>query len=180
MIDKDREEMLRGRLQQLSEARRQAALRAMYAPALVESINSATGLALRVEDFGPCTVERTLDWPEDIRNAPGLVLPYVSRAAVDQVLKCIDEKLGGLDGSLGLHDKDYLGFACVTNFSVRLMSGAAAALSDSMLFYPNASELSILVDCYGNDPKIQFSIVVQGDELSFLRECFISHPVRET
>lgn len=175
MTDREREETLRARLQQLSDARRQAASRAKYAPVLVELINSATGLKLRVEDFGPYTVKRALDWPEDIRCAPGLVLPYVSRAAADQVLICMDEKLGGLSGVLGLHDKDYLGFASVTSFSVRLMSGAASALSDSILFYPSSSELAILVDCYGNEPAVQFSIVVQGDDLNQLRECFISN-----
>ena len=101
-------------------------------------------------------------WPRDIRDAPGLVRAYVGPAEALRVMQCVERRLGPLEGEIGFHEKDYLGFAPVSGFTVTSMVAVAAFTGDSALFHAEAAGVVILVDCYGNNAEEQFSVVIQG------------------
>jgi len=92
----------------------------------------------------------------------GLVRAYVGLAEALRIMRCVERRLGPLEGEIGFHEKDYLGFAPVSGFTVTSMVALAAFTGDSALFHSDAAEVVILVDCYGYNAEEQFSVVIQG------------------
>lgn len=153
---------VRKRRMLLADERERAHLRLRHGAALVQAINDAASCSLRIEDFRTRSFDRDIVWPQDIRDAPGLVRAYVVLAEALRVMHCVERRLGPLEGEIGFHEKDYLGFAPVSGFTVTSMVALAAFTGDSALFHSDAAEVVILVDCYGYNAEEQFSVVIQG------------------
>jgi len=150
-------------------------MRERFGEQLIRAINAATSKTLGLEDFQPRSPELTLEWPEDIRDAPGLVRAYVAESDAISTMRCVERNVGPLVGAIGFHEKDYLGFACISDFAASSMVAIAASTMDSVLFFAEDLGIVILVDCNGNSAPEQFSIVIQGGRiLESLRECFSS------
>lgn len=161
-MEKDRWDEVRKRRMLLADERERANLRLRHGAALVQAINEAASCSLRIEDFRARSFEGDIVWPRDIRDAPGLVLAYVGLAEALRVMHCVERRLGPLEGEIGFHEKDYLGFAPVSGFTVTSMVAVAASTAESSLFHAEAAGVVILVDCYGNNAEEQFSVVIQG------------------
>lgn len=73
---------------------------------------------------------------------------------------------------IGFHDKDFIGFAPISNILVDSMVEIAESTMESVLFYVEDSPLIIMVDCYGLDPETRFSVVIQNDSSGILNTCF--------
>jgi hypothetical protein len=173
MKDEAAVQELRKKWQRAAVLRQHAEMRARFGEQFVRAINEATSKALVLEDFTLRTFALSLEWPEDIRDAPGLVRAYVAGSDAARIMNCVGRGLGPLVGALGFHEKDYLGFACVTDFTVPSMVAIAASTMDSVLFHAEKPEIVVLVDCYGNTAEEQFSVVIQGRGIpDCVRECF--------
>jgi len=153
---------VRKRRMLLAEERERAHLRLRHGAALVQAINEAASCSLRIEDFRTRSSDWDIVWPQDIRNAPGLVRAYVGLAEALRVMRCVERRLGALEGEIGFHEKDYLGFAPVRGFAVTSMVAVAASTGESALFHSEAAGVVILVDCYGYNAEEQFSVVIQA------------------
>lgn len=178
-MDKDRTELLRAERIEVAASVERAGMRKAHGPGLVEQINASAGLSLLLEDFGPRCVERELDWPRDIRDSPGLVAAYVDKATAEQIVDFLSAALGLQNGYLGFHEAEYLGFARVRDFSLRIMLEIATSTSGPVLFYSEGSEFVLLVDSYGRDAASQYSVVLQGESLGCCEGCF-QLPVQST
>jgi len=146
----------------LADERERVHLRSRHGPALVQAINEAASCNLSIDDFRTRSFEWDIVWPPDIRDAPGLVRAYVGQAEALRVMQCVERRLGPLEGEIGFHEKDYLGFAPVSGFAVTSMVAIAASTGDSALFHSESAGVVILVDCYGNTADEQFSVLIQG------------------
>jgi len=175
MSDEDKRIELQLRRLQLGLSRERAEKRARFGEELVRVINAATSRGLELDEFQLRQFHREIDWPRDIRDASGLVLAYVDRSTALGAMKCVANELGPVSGSLGYHEKDYLGFAAVESLDVSRMVDIAEQAEDSALFHVCTLDLVILVDCYGNIDEERFSVVIQGGEvLSRLVPCFLA------
>lgn len=173
MKDEEKVRELREKRLQLAALRERAELRGRFGEQMVGAINEATSNALRLEDFQSLPVALTLEWPSDIRDAPGLVRAYVAEADAISTMSCVERKLGTLVGAIGFHEKDYLGFARISDFAASSMVAIAASTMDSVVFHAESLGVVILVDCYGSSVAEQFSVVIQGPRIpDSIRECF--------
>lgn len=173
MMDEGKVRELREKRMQLATLREHAQMRDRFGEQLVRAINAATSKTLGLEDFQSRSPELTLEWPEDIRDAPGLVRAYVAESDAISTMRCVERKVGPLVGAIGFHEKDYLGFACISDFAASSMVAIAASTMDSVVFFAENLGIVILVDCYGNSAAEQFSVVIQGAETpESIRECF--------
>lgn len=127
---------------------------------------------MSLEDFQQDYTVGAFDWPADIRKAPGLVAAYVSKARAQQLMLCVSGVLGRTSGMIGFHDKEFLGFAPISNIRVDSMVEIAESTMESVLFYVDDSELIVMVDCYGLNPESKFSVVIQNHSSGMLDTCF--------
>lgn len=149
-----------------------ADMRGRFGEHLVRAINVATPNVLRLDDFQPRPRALPIEWPADIHDAPGLVCAYVAEADAISTMSRIERKLGPLDGDIGFHEKDYLGFAAVTGFAVSSMVAIAASTMDSVVFCSEGAGIVLLVDCYQSGFEEPFSVAIQGSDVpEGLREC---------
>ena len=164
--ENEKETELRERRLRIIESRKRNELRAAYGLKLVSVLSETTGAALSLADFKIDSVAPyALEWPRRISDAPGLVAAYVSRAAVSDLLNCLDREFGALNGQIGFHDKTYLGLARIAGVHVTALASAAEASEDSVILYVEDPQGVILVDFYRSPPGDPFSVVIQGEEL---------------
>ncbi len=175
-MQSDDENAIREKRALLAESRQRAEKRSKFGDRFVQLINSAMAGRLTLDDFQPRDSNFSIDWPKDIRESPGLVAAYVSESEALMVVSCVERKLGALDGALGFHDKNYLGFARVAGFGLSVMVEVAGLTQDSVLFYSRGAEFVMLVDCYGTSDN-RYSVVIQGRDVpKSLGECFSKDP----
>jgi len=165
VTDSDQADRLRAKRQALADERHQRELRETAGPRLVTIVNLALGLSLSVDDFlQQGDALGVFVWPKRIEDAPGLVAAYVDRPSAEEVLACFDRQIGHLTGSIGFHDKAYLGFARVTDIAPTSLLEIANACKDSVLFFVDRPKGAVLVDCYEGS-RSPYSVAVQGDSL---------------
>lgn len=162
----DRLNRLRERRAHAQALRDQERLRETYGERLVAAVAAATGRVLSLDDFDR-GVEEPLPfcWPKDIVDAIGLVAPYISRFEANELLSCVRGRLGTLSGSLGFHEKPYLGIARLDGTDPGSLLLVAESTEDSVVFYSDDPTGVIMVDCYPSQSGGPFSIVVQGERL---------------
>lgn len=166
-------DQLQKRRAEAQEVRDQERLRALYGEKLVAVVAKAMGRSLTLDDFNDRGELSPIDWPTDIREAPGLVAAYISTSHADKLLACARERLSALSGKIGFHDKPYLGFAEVHGVDPMILLAVAESTEDSVVFYSDTPAGVMMVDCYMSQPSEPFSIVVQGAELvEQLASCF--------
>jgi len=171
MEDQARTDRLRKKRAHALQVREQEHLRSKHGGRLVAAIAEATGKPLSLDEF--CERSEPVDWPSDIRESTGLVAAYISGHEAQRLLACIGGKLGTLNGSIGFHEKTYLGFAAIREVNPASLLSLSESTEDSVVFYCENPAGVILVDCYVSQPTDPFSIVVQGEELvQTLSSCF--------
>lgn len=149
--------------------------RKKYASELVGAINENLGTRLNVSDFGDVFGSVDVDWPADLRAAPGLVAAYVDRDRAGKIIDCISDVLGPVDGVLSFHEKVFLGGAAVSEVDVTGLLSLSERTEDSVVLSLGAPRGVMLVDCYLVGFSPEFSVLVQGDDLvEKLRTCFRS------
>ncbi|WP_315385733.1 hypothetical protein [uncultured Stenotrophomonas sp.] len=161
-MESKRWDEVRKRRTLLGDERARAHLRSRHGAALVQAINEAASCNLSIDDFRARSFEWNILWPRDIRDAPGLVRTYVDQAEALRVMQCAERRLGLVEGEIGFHENDDLGFAPVSGFAVTSMVAIAASTGDSALFQSESAGVVMLVDCYGNTADEQFSVLIQG------------------
>lgn len=178
MNEKSRMDQLQKKMRDAHTARERKRLRDLYGEKFVEKINYAIGKSLSVSDFDSNAVEpMRLNWAKNLADSEGLVAGYISRAHAGQILNCIRDKLGEINGLIGFHEKYFIGLANVDQVDVSRLLVAAESAEDSIVLYSNLPFGVIMVDCYMSQPGEPFSIIVQGDGLvSELRGCFLMKP----
>lgn len=159
---------------EMSKQREHAHLREVFGSNIARLISGAVRQDLALDDFIIEGADNlAFDWPNDIRNAPGLTAAYIQKMDAAKIVKCMMSKLGLIDCMLGFHDKEYLGFARVTGFDLSLVVDAAESLEESLLIKISKPEGIVLVDYYPSPSGQPFSVVVQGAELiPSVKSCF--------
>ena len=167
-------EELRDHRSNVLREKQRAELRNLHGSRLIDALNLAAHDAISLAEFHVDVAPPfILDWPARLEEASGLVLAYASKNKATGVALCIDEKLGRVNGLIGFHDKDYLGFCHVSQLKLGGLVAAAEAANDAVTFYPASLNGVIVVDCYAGNHGMPFSILVQGEILiERLRECF--------
>ncbi len=157
---------LRAKRQALADQRRNDELRLSSAPNLVAILNRVLDRSLSLHDFSELSDTATgFVWPIRIEDAPGLVASYIDRPTADRILNCIERHTGLLEGSLGFHDKAFLGFARVREVSLASLAAIAFESKDSVLFFVDEPRGAVLVDYYESSQNGPYSVVVQGTQL---------------
>lgn len=173
MVDKASLDRLQKKRVQMFEAREHDRLRAEYGKNLAAAIGRATGRDLSLDEFDIKSETRPIEWTGDIRNAPGLVAAYINKSEACSLLTCIRSRISLLSGEIGFHEKKYLGFAKLSDVNPMNLLSIAELTEESVIFCNDSPAGIVMVDCYPNPPSNPFSILVQGDELSYeLAPCF--------
>jgi hypothetical protein len=158
---------LRAKRQALADQRRKSELRHSVAPSLVAVVNRVLGCSLSLGDFAELEASvADFIWPPRIEEAPGLVAAYVDRPTADRILSCVERLLGKLEGSIGFHDKAYLGFARVHGISPASLAAIAFEAKASVLFFVDQPAGVVLVDYYESSQSHPYCIVIQGAQLT--------------
>lgn len=153
--------------------RNQKRLRDTHGEKLVSIISKALRKNILLNEFIDTKKPPPIEWPPDIRKAPGLVAAYISECDAEALLNCFKRVLSELNGAIGFHDKSYLGYADVHEVDPTSLLELAKYAEDSVVFHNSEPEGIIMVDCYKNQLGGPFSILVQGAGLIFeLTKCF--------
>lgn len=167
-------EELRIKRAKLLELKAQSHLRTLHGQRLADIVATVVGQSVTLAEFDAASRKSlSLDWPSDLRTAPGLVAAYISRDEASCLLACFQKSLAVVSGEIGFHGKDYLGLARLKDVNPIDLLRVSELAEDSVLFYVENPLGVILVDCYPSQPGEPFSVVVQGDDLARgLAPCF--------
>jgi len=174
---RDRIQALKERRMRLAEAKENTEKREKLGCSIVEKVNVALKTDLTLKQFDtdkkhPIGFVRK----PDFRDCPGLVAAHTNEPRAREILSCCDKIVDGQGGLVSFDEYGFIGTASVESVTFLQLLDAAKLLHDSILFWPNGTDVVVLIDHYevhGVPRDVGFSIVIQGKELEGkLASCF--------
>jgi hypothetical protein len=141
-------------------------MRSAHGPRIVKALSLCTDSVISVSDFNFSTNPGfKLSIASNIASSQGFVSAYICKAEAINLVSCIQQLMGVIDGFIGVYGNEYLGYCFVKNVDLLGVVCSAETLNEGIVIFPNNLCGALLIDHYSGNSTGAFSVVAQGAEV---------------
>ncbi|WP_429242766.1 hypothetical protein [Luteibacter sp. 621] len=159
-------ERLKARRSQLADNRNDVNSRALYGESIAGKFREATGYDVPLDSFDTNVKPPVVFSAPTMEQASDWALLNVDEEAALIALERLERCMTSHEGLIGIQGNTHLGLHRSASISLAGLLKVAAALDDTVVFFPDSCRAAIVVDCYRHSSMRSFySIYVKGNEV---------------